>query len=448
MLGSNAKSKKDKKALELTATYVLTDKKRETTVQGQAKTVLKKKSLSILPENGEAIFLSFRDILDFSAGDYKMKLFLTSNETLTLSDLGYQYEDFLRVFSKLRNEMVLKDMLMHESLKKSGIKAGFDYFSEKETQKGNCEIKLYETALVILPEKGELIRIPYSDITESKEEDYRTVIGTELGTKLVLAKMGEKYDLFKRTLSKSQNELSLKVQSTLKELAPSADPLVIRKASRLMKEGKAARRSDIESISPLLWKELEKKLEAMGIKEEYDFLTSLAQKEKVCIGLKRGLMGGLTGEYIWFLIPIYSADPKAPGNAVAMEATSEEESGKATYFFRIVSRKDYSSFKEINDLRKTVDDFIEKINRAMIEINFRREPIFLPDEKLEEPKYAGYKFAIKKLPALETLRSLFIGRVIHSSEEQWKDDVMDLLKFNVSTQDDSAKWEKEEDSEA
>ena len=76
----------------------------------------------------------------------------------------------------------------------------------------------------------------------------------------------------------------------------------------------------------------------------------------------------------------------------------------------------------------------------MMDINFRREPIYLPDERLEEPRYFRYKFAVQKLPSLQILRNSFIGRVIHISEEQWKRDVMDLLRFNVSSQDDSARW--------
>ena len=83
----------------------------------------------------------------------------------------------------------------------------------------------------------------------------------------------------------------------------------------------------------------------------------------------------------------------------------------------------------------------------MLAINFRREPIYLPDERLEEPQYQKYKFAIAKIPALSGLRQLFIGRVIHRTPEQWKNDTMDLLKFNISTQDDTAKWRKGENYE-
>ncbi|MGB9693591.1 MAG: hypothetical protein ACPLYF_01970 [Fervidobacterium sp.] len=430
--------------MECSASYSLSDETGQITAKGDVHVKLEEENISLLPKFGEPLFFSLRDILEIFEDDYKIHLTLTSKEKLTIFNVGYKYEDFLRVLSRLLNEIILKDMLMHETLKKSGVEAELIYFDEngKELLRGKCEPRLYETGLVMIPEKGELVRIPYSDILEIRDEDFTLAITTDFGEKFVFSKMGRQFDPFTKTFSGLMNELSLKVQSSLKELLPKADPSVIRRAARFMKEGKAAKRSDLESISPELWVELEKKLEAAGIKEEYDFLKSLAQKEKMCIGLKRGLLGDLTGEYIWFLIPIYSTNPMQPGNAVAMEAISGEGGGKATYFFRIVGRKDYHNFKNIEELHREVDNFIKRINRCMLAINFRREPIYLPDERLEEPQYQKYKFTIAKIPALRELRQLFIGRVIHSSSEQWKQDVMDLLKFNVSTQDDNVRWKK------
>jgi hypothetical protein len=227
----------------------------------------------------------------------------------------------------------------------------------------------------------------------------------------------------------------------MKELLPKANSSVLRKLAKLMKEGKAAPKSGIESVSSDLWLQLEKKLAVAGIKEEYEFLKSLACQDKMCIGLKRGLLGDLTGEYVWFLIPIYGKNPEDAGNAVAMESISGEDGGKATYFFKIVSRKEYPSLND-GQLHRIVDDFIKKINTCMLAINFRREPIYLSDEKLNEPQYLKYQYAIARIPELKELRRLFIGRVIHSTIEQWKEDVKNLLKFNVKETDDNVKWEK------
>lgn len=161
-------------------------------------------------------------------------------------------------------------------------------------------------------------------------------------------------------------------------------------------------------------------------------------------------MGDLTGEYMWFLMPIYDIGEKEIGNAIAMEATEatgEESSGKATYFFRIVSRKDYPNCRNLEELDKETDNFVKKINRCMLDINFRREPIYLSDERLEEPNYFKYNIAVQRIPSLRLLRNLYIGRVIHTSPEQWKSDVTDLLKFNLMTQDDFAKWKKQTKSQ-
>ncbi|HPD19493.1 MAG TPA: hypothetical protein PLF61_07505, partial [Candidatus Goldiibacteriota bacterium] len=149
-----------------------------------------------------------------------------------------------------------------------------------------------------------------------------------------------------------------------------------------------------------------------------------------------------TGEYIWFLIPIYSEDKNKPQNAVAMEAITGEEGAKATYFFRMLGREEYKKVKKIDELDEIFDSFLKKINRAMLAINFRREPVYLTDEKLNEPQYMKYKYAIAKIPALKDLRNLFIGRVIHSSTEQWKNDVTDLLQFNKTAKEDTLRWKK------
>ena len=442
--GSDAEEEKPQILLECHLNYSLIDEKGVEVANKKAQARLDEENLLISPEFGEALLFSYRDILEVCEGDYKVNLMLGLKEKLILSGLGYHYEDFVRVLCKLRSELLLKDMLVKEKVIKSGVKAEFIFVSpdRSEKQKGICEPRLYETALAIIPDKAEPLRFPYCDILDISEGDYSVIITIETQEKIILSKMGKELDPFKKSLSDAMNEISLKTQMFLKELVPMVNPSALRKVASLMRDGKAARKSDIDSILPELWQRLEKKLEAAGFKEEYDFLKSLSVKEKLCIGFKKGLMGGTASEYIWFLIPLYSTDSSQPGNAVAIEAASEDESGKATYFFRMVERKDYPNFKNIDDLHREADNFIKMINRCMLTINFRREPIYLSDEKLEETQCSKYKFAIKKIPELQTLRNLFIGRIIHSTDEQWKKDALDLLKFNVGTTDDNEKWKK------
>ena len=61
------------------------------------------------------------------------------------------------------------------------------------------------------------------------------------------------------------------------------------------------------------------------------------------------------------------------------------------------------------------------INRAIVLLNFRREPIYLPDDSLLiQPRFRRYAIACRKLPELVRLRSSFLGRAIHASNDTWQ----------------------------
>ncbi|MFQ3619797.1 MAG: hypothetical protein SNJ78_02520 [Spirochaetales bacterium] len=435
--------------MECPGQYTLLNPDGSIVEQKEAILTLEEETLSIFPKLGDSLLIPYRDIVTVTEKEYKLYLDLPSQDTILITHLGYKHEDFLRILSRLRNELLLKDQLMNETLRKSGVEAEVEWKTPegKIMVKGKTELRLYETALVLIPYKGELVRLPYSFFEGIQPGNYTIEITLDSGDTIILGKMGNQFDPFLKTFSDLMNELSLKVQTYLKELIPGANPLVLRKVARFMKEGKAARRKDIEGVDPSLWREIEKRLFAIGLQESYEFLTTLGQKNQVCIGLKRGLLGDLTGEYLWFLIPIYNEDSTKAGNAVAMEAGSTEGGGRATYFFKIVDRSLYRSALSLEELKSRVDTFIRKLNHCMLAINFRREPIYLTDEKLQEPTYRKYQYAIAKIPELRELRKLFIGRVIHSSSEQWQNDIMDLLTFNVSTQEETARWSKKESGE-
>lgn len=411
---------------------------------GECKATVDKEYLTVYQNFGAVLAFHLRNIMDVDSRDYSLTLTLSSKEKLRLSELGHVFEDFLRSLTDMRNEVIIKDLLMNESVAWPDVEMEYINLDDQGNQRGSGpgKIRLYETSLIVIPLSGEVFRLPYSDIAKVSIEEYRARINTEFGEQLLVSKMGSEFHPFMKALSDANSKLQNIAVANLKTLLPSIGPVPMRQLAVIMREGRAAKRSDIESIDPMIWDELEKRVSSSGLGETYDFLKQLARKEKICIGFKRGLMGELTGDYLWFLMPIYGANGEPMGNAVAMEASGNEESGKATYFYRIVSRREYRNEKMMEELDSRMDELIRKINRCMIDINFRREPIYLREEQLDEPGYSKYKIAVQKIPSLRILRDLFIGRVFHTSTEQWKSDVADLLKFNVKEQDDSAKWRK------
>jgi len=464
--------------MEVAVNYRLYDDLSNLKNEGEARATFDEQYLTLTVMFGEPMLFMYTDIVGISDYDYKIDLFLTSKEKLNLWGLGYQYEDFLFQLYKFRNELMLKYLLMEESLLQAGFDAQFSQLGLKGqiTQSGNCEARLYDTALVILPQKSEPVRLPYCYIINVNKQDYKLTITNEFLDKIEFTRLGQNFDPFAKALSDSINKMILRTQQNIKELIPEATPIVINKLASLMKDGRAAKRKEIEQQSLDFWRRLIKKIDEAGITAEYEFLNALAAREQVCVGIKRGLMGGLTGTYIWMLFPLMNPGTNRLSNTIALEAfniqdnvegnkgnasndvdsegggdmnqkpTDEQKSATtgATYFFRVTGRKEYSLTKD-EDLAEELEGFIKDINRAMIEINFRREPIYLTEDQLESTEYTQYRFAIAKIPSLKTLRDRFVGRVIHSSQEQWKADVTNLLAFNTKSMDDSEKWIKGED---
>jgi hypothetical protein len=453
--------------METELTYQLTSQT-GATIEGTAKGTLDEKYLTLTVEFGEPLLYAYTDITAINDADYQISLQLAGSQTLTLSRLGYEYENFLLQLFRLRSEHLLKLLLMDEKLLKAGYTAQYKHLNQqgKPIQQGTCEVRIYETALIFLPQKSDPIRQPYGYIQQVTKQDYKLTVANESGEKMELTQLGANFDPLAKALSDAMNALTRRSQEVVKALVPEADPITVNKLSTMLKDGKAAKRKDIEAVAPFFWRRLTKQVQEAGLTQEYGVLEVAAQKENICVGVKQGLMGDLTGSYVWLLFPLRDAEQGRLQNAVAMEAFTtgddaaapqKEQStqapnpeetdaesptgGKATYFFKIMKRDTYAKASD-EEVAAALENFLWNVNHCMTDINFRREPIYLSKAALDSPKNGVYRYAIVKLTSLQTLRSQFIGRVIHSSFEQWRGDVASLLNFNSHSTSDLEKWKR------
>jgi hypothetical protein len=105
----------------------------------------------------------------------------------------------------------------------------------------------------------------------------------------------------------------------------------------------------------------------------------------------------------WFFFPL-AAGKGAPTH-VAWEATSRE--GRATYLFRLQPGE-------------SAERAIAAINRGLVALNFRREPVYLDAPTLElELRYRHYAIAQRKVPDMGRVRQAFVGRAIHRTPASW-----------------------------
>ena len=479
--------------------YALIEKTGAESERGKGVAAVTETGADLHPENSTPVSLEWREVIELSGADYKVLFKMPSGDALELSGLGYKYEDFLRIASGFRNNFLIKDALIDESDKTFKIEAEYacSDASGKSVRSGPCGIFLYETAVMIIPPAAEFRKLPFREISRVSEDGFEFCIVMDSGETFRLSKFGGGFDYFKKEFFGAINAMNLMSQDFIKSVASDTAPMESRKASLVLKEGKLISFEKMENACPGFAAALERFIsrDADNAKE-FAHLKSLSRREKICFGFKKGLMGALSGDYIIVLFPVYAENPSLPGNAVIMEAFNLGNDGgkteggaakksappamdktavpgtvefqkqilsmmsaaasqagqagkpetkgekRATYFFKLASRKDYPLTKSIAGLDEKMNVFLGFFNTAMSAVNFRRAPLFLPDAKLYEPRYVKYRAAAAKIPELRALRDFYIGRVIHSSYESWVEDIGNILAFNVHSSDDSAKWLK------
>jgi len=126
---------------------------------------------------------------------------------------------------------------------------------------------------------------------------------------------------------------------------------------------------------------------------------------------------------LWFFTP-FARDGR-PVNAVGQEITSEE--GHATYVFRLMEPGEFAAAEGAGPeaLAGAVAAAVARLNRALLTLNFRREPIYLPDDQIASGRSARYRAALRRLDYLQWTRRAFLGRAIHNAT--WERQLLDLI---------------------
>jgi hypothetical protein len=157
---------------------------------------------------------------------------------------------------------------------------------------------------------------------------------------------------------------------------------------------------------------------------------ALAPLKPTVAGAAREAAPGGLDHMSWFLVGL-------PGNLLAFELVSE--GSHATYLFRIVPRAQYAG-QGPGDLADQLRAAVFDVSQCLIDTRFLREPIYLTEQALADPRYTRYRFAIAAMPTLQAARARFVGRLIHSEDASWTAALEDAIKWHSQSRDDSAVW--------
>ncbi len=426
----------------------------------------------LIPETGPALAMDLGDIDIFSPGDYRISLKLYTGKSIALSRLGKTFQNLCREFQEAYHRRLLQCLLL-EDLEEIGRFDGFIQLdSSGDGFSGPAQLRICRSNLVILPDTTKGLHWRLSDIEsiDFDEAAYRLELRSGTG-RIIITKLAKRTREFMECLKSAIHDLSENNAVILHSLFPFLSPDQFMGLTGLMKEGHAIQVSRMEAVHPRIKPVLIEKTVCGSMKPYFDFLEKrLAVKGDFFTGFKmirpegqNDTAGGGSNEISgsgnegtvpeepeeennaasdagreesddsqpqvlhWFLFPLSTKpDPKAPANVAAWEATSH--SGRATYFFRIPSAGVNGKAIDPAKAGDALEAIIQRLNSALVLLNFRREPIYLPDDVLaSQLSYRRYAIACRNLPVLRELRASYIGRAIHTTPEEWEKQAGDIL---------------------
>lgn len=423
-------------------------------------------TITLTPATGAPLTLDLGDIGIFLAGEYELTLTLYTGKKIRLNQFGKTFQNLCHALLEAYRKRLLQCLLL-EDLEEI---ARFDGAARMESPgrkfASPAEVRLYRSNLAVLPSQATGLQWRLADIDAVSFDETSWTVTLQSGDeRLAISKLAKRTEEFRERLTAAMDGLTEQGAETVHGIFPFLDPDRFQQAALLMKEGCAASLAQLRAIDPNTEQALTTNVVDSKLRPYFDSLLAHVPAGNYYAGFKLlretedetgkeegGQLGEREGtdsansateppaseEFAtepdseagskekglpilhWFFLPL-AAKPgaKAPGNLVAWEATSR--SGRATYFFQLVPAEQAGQLQDPSKAPALIDAAIRQLNRAIVLLNFRREPIYLSDESLLlQPRFRRYAIACRKLPELVRLRSSFLGRAIHTSPDAWQ----------------------------
>jgi hypothetical protein len=418
-------------------------------------------TLTVTPTSGAPLTLDLGDIDLFLPGEYELTLTLYAGARILLRQFGKAFQDLRRELLEAYRHRLLQCLLLEDLEEISRFDGLARLESQARTFTSPAEFRLYKSNLAVLPTQATGLQWRLADIDEMRfDESTWDLTLVSSGGRLIAGKLAKRTEEFGRRLTNAMGEVAQRASETVRSLLPFLSPEQLRQATTLLKEGRAASLAQLRAIHPRTEQALSANAVDAKLRPYFDALLEHVPGGNYYAGFKlvrkdeeeaRPEGEAATSEATapdtepsqestpveeteldaggdeeaapvlhWFFFPLATQPgAKSAGNLVAWEATSR--SGRATYFFRLVPQGDATQLQDPSKAPALIDSAIRQLNREIVLLNFRREPIYLPDASLEiQPRFRRYAIACRKLPELARLRSSFLGRAIHTAPEAWR----------------------------
>ena len=362
----------------------------------------------LMPASGKPIAFDLGDVDHVTAGDWDLQLSLFTGRRVVLRQFGAPFTTMRDGLLAAWRDRTVRCLLL-EDLEEVARYSGTVGLNGPGAP---AEVRLYKSNLAVLPLDGPAIQWRLAEVDSVGFDDATWTVSLERGNdRLTVAKLAKKTEEFRGNLEGTIGDLRTHEAEVLHATFPFLNPDQLRQLLEAMPEGRSYPLAKLQAIHPKLVDALLALAVSEPLRPYFDALRQRATAEGPMTGFKfirpdeeaepDAEESAETGArkqplFFWFFFPL-------PNGRVAWEATTG--SGRATYFF---------------DAPAPVDQSIAQLTRGLALVNFRREPVYLPDDSLEQqPKFHRYAIGARKLPDLRALRAAFRGRAIHTSLEAW-----------------------------
>ena len=439
---------------------------------GVCQVTFEAETLTLTPQGGAPLALDLGDIDLFAPSEYELTLTLYTGKTILFNQFGRTFQNLTHDLLEAYRARLVQCLLLEDLEEIARFDGVAQLQSPERAVASPAEFRLYKSNLAVLPTAATGFQWRLADIRSIHldEASYAVVLEAP-GERLIVTKLAKRTREFVERLQEATLQLTEKAAETVHNLFPFLTPDPFQRVAGLMKEGHAAPLAELNAIHPRIGQALVEHVVDAKLKPYFDALMGhvpaghlytgfkLIRKEEGESGSQKEAAAaepepqaaesaarpeeparGEPGEEAtgvenkeeqsilhWFFFPLAGTPGAAqPGNLVAWEATST--SGRATYFFRLLPPEQASALADPAKAPAAVEAAIQKLNRALVLLNFRREPIYLSDDKLEmQARYRRYAIACRKIPELRLLRASFLGRAIHTSPTAWQKQVEGFL---------------------
>lgn len=393
--------------------------------------------LSVVPASGPPITFDLGDIDALSGENLELALQVWGGGQVRIDRLGKVHDRVVCELGDAWRDRLVRCLVLRDLHEIDRFPGHVRVDGPAPIAERLAELRLFESNLVVLPTGAAAFHWRLADLDRVEFDDQQYGWALASGdARLIVSRLAKRTTEFGEKLREATANVSRRASQCLARLFPFLGIDRLERLSATWREGSVVPIATLEGIDGRLVSALMTGAVGPRLRPYVDDLASRSGVAGAHVGfvlrhpdeIDEDATEEVTGESGTDESPIpsdptFSVAAAADGGAdqlvplfyflfelppsagrqtglVAWETTSA--AGRATYLFE-------------------PPDGVTVLNRALLALNFRREPIYLPDDRLAgDPRFARHAIAVRRLPALTALRSAFAGRAIHTSVDRWR----------------------------